>query len=138
MQRGRKGADHHLTLISPDATNIQRPITALKPLSPPEQKIFSMVAAENPHLRQSDSVLLTAFAKAGIGSFNTDNAQDFERLSRTLMSLATKLRISPQSRVDPKSLGRRIADQPVGPRCPKPWDRDRDRDDDDDDEEDGI
>jgi len=73
MQRGRKGADHHLTLISPGANNTRQPITALKRLTPEEQKIFSMVAAENPHLRQTDAVLLMAFAKAAVGSFNTDN-----------------------------------------------------------------
>jgi len=84
-----------------------------------------MVAAENPHLRQTDAVLLMAFAKAAVGSSNADSAQDFERLSRTLMSLATKLRISPQSRVDPKTLARRINDAGMHQELyqRRPWDR---------------
>jgi len=123
-QRGRRSSAH-LSLISPGATNTRPPITALKPLTPQEQKIFSMVAAENPHLRQTDAVLLMAFAKAAVGSSNADSAQDFERLSRTLMSLATKLRISPQSRVDPKTLARRINDAGMHQELyqRRPWDR---------------
>jgi hypothetical protein len=48
------------------------------------------------------------------------------------MALATRLRISPQSRCNPVTLGRRYADQHTGP---KPWDRIRDEDDNDDDED---
>jgi len=63
------------------------------------------------------------FARASASTFNADTAADFEKLARVMMSLATKLRISPQSRVDPKTLARRHADAHTGP---KPWDRNRD------------
>jgi len=132
MKRGRPGRAH-LTLISPSATDIKRPLIPFEPLPPKEQRIFSMVAAENPHLRQCDSVTLAAYAKCAVGLRNTDSASDFERLCRTLLAIARSLRISAQSRCHPKTLARHIDDEYVGPR---PWDRDRETDDSDNDDED--
>jgi hypothetical protein len=128
QQRGRKGIAQ-LSIVSPDATGTRPTLTSFEPLKPKEQKIFNVVAAENAHLRQTDAVLLGAFARAAVGSFNTDNASDFEKLARTAATLATRLRISPQSRCNPVTLARRYAEQDNGP---KPWDRNRDETNNDD------
>src|SRR5262245_19076190 len=122
MKRGRPGKAH-LTIIKSDGTNSRPPLTPFDPLSPQEQKIFSMLATENVHLRQTDAILLAALAKCFIGLRNTDNAGDFQKLAASLVSLARQFRLSPQSRCDPKTLSRRIADQYDGPR---PWDRHED------------
>lgn len=128
---GRRSAAH-LTVISPDATNIRPPLIPLQPLKPAELKIFSFMARENEHLRPSDAVLLAAFARAATGLQSVDTAQDFERLARVCTHIATKLRICPQSRCHPKTLARRIADEYVGPR---PWDRIPSGEDDNDDDQ---
>jgi len=60
------------------------------------------------------------FARASAGMFRVESAGDFEKVARVAMSFATKLRLTPQSRVNPLTLARRHADAHTGP---KPWDR---------------
>src|SRR5215510_5694320 len=108
MKRGRAGIAH-LSVVGSDTTSTRPPLTPLEPLKTAERKIFDLVVRENPHLRLTDVPLVMAFARASAGTFNSDTAVDFEKLARVTMSLATKLRISPQSRHDPKTLARRHA-----------------------------
>jgi len=92
-----------------------------------EKAVFDLAVRENAHLRQTDVPLLMGFARASAGLFNVDTAGDFEKLARVAMSFATKLRLTPQSRVHPLTLGRRHANQHTGP---KPWHRNQDGNDD--------
>jgi hypothetical protein len=64
------------------------------------------------------------FARASAGLFKTDAVADFDKLARVCMSLGTKLRITPQSRVNPLTLAR--ANRNALPTFDgrRPWDRD--------------
>ena len=106
--------------------------SARKPIEPPtdlkeqEAAIFRQVVAscDANHFRSSDISILTAFATAthlsryyasqigeGEGAFKL-----WEAAARLQISLATKLRITPQSRSDPKTIGRH---EPI--EGPFPW-----------------
>ena len=127
MKRGRLSADDW-AVISPNTTGTRPTLMPLRPLKGDEKAVFDLVVRENVHLQAIDVPLLMGFARASAGLFKVDSAGDFERLARVAMSFATKLRITPQSRVHPTTLGRRYADQHTGP---KPWDRIRDEHDND-------
>src|SRR5262245_36753226 len=119
MKRGRLSADDW-AVISPNTTGTRPTLMPLRPLKGDEKAVFDLVVREHVHLQPIDVPLLMGFARASAGLFKVDSAGDFERLARVAMSFATKLRISPQSRVHPLTLARRYADQHTGP---KPWDR---------------
>ena len=129
MKRGRQSAAD-LSIVPADASSTRPTLTPLRPLKSDEKAVFDLVVRENVHLQAIDVPLLMGFARASAGLFNVDSAGEFEKLARIAMSFATRLRITPQSRVHPTTLGRRYADQHTGP---KPWDRIRDEDDNDDD-----
>jgi hypothetical protein len=131
MKRGRLSAAD-LSLVPPDTTGTRPTLTPLRKLKGDEKAVFDLVVREHVHLQPIDVPLLMGFARASAGLFKVDSAGDFERLARVAMSFATRLRITPQSRVHPLTLGRRYADQHIGP---KPWDRIRDEDDNDDEED---
>src|SRR5215475_9719860 len=95
---GRPSAASHLSVVAPDLSASRPPITSLERLKPQEQKIFSFIAAENRHLRATDSVLLAAFARAATGLQNVDTAADFSKLAATCLSIGRSLRLTPQSR----------------------------------------
>src|SRR5262245_37391023 len=118
-QRGRSSSAR-LSVVPPDATTPRLLLTPFEPLKSAERKIFDLIVRENAHLRQTDVPLVMGYARASTGLLQVETAGDFDKLARVMMSLATKLRISPQSRLDPKTLARRIADQDNGP---KPWER---------------
>lgn len=114
MQRGRKSKSAIESLTSPDA--IPRMIKPPAHLSEAESKLFreiiSMVPAS--HFLPSDVPLLASYCSATILSrkalrmIERDAAfvPIWERSVRVQASLATRLRLSPQSRLDPKTLGR--------------------------------
>ena len=129
MKRGRPSAAH-LSVVPSDLTGARPTLTPLQPLKADEKQVFDLAVRENAHLRPTDIPLLMGFARASAGLFKVDTAADFEKLARVTMSLAAKLRISLQSRHDPKTLARRYADAHTGP---KPWDRNRDGNDNDED-----
>ena len=127
MKRGRQSAAD-LSIVPPDASSTRPTLTPLRPLKSDEKAVFDLVVRENAHLGPIDVPLLRGFARASAALFKVDTAADFEKLARVAMSFATRLRITPQTRVHPTTLGRRYADQHTGP---KPWDRIRDEHDND-------
>jgi phage terminase small subunit len=130
-QRGRKSA---ATL---SVTNIDDQQTILPPafLSEPERELFaSIVGGCDPdHFRQTDLPLLSRYCEAAIlaeqaalelrnGAIADGRASPWitiqEKCVRALVSLSMRLRLSPQSRLDPKTLGRQQLQS-----GPMPWDR---------------
>jgi phage terminase small subunit len=113
-KRGRKSAED-LAIVS--LASARRPIEPPADLKRQEAEIFREVVAACAanHFRKSDIPILTAFATAThlsryyaerIGE--TEGAfKNWEAAARMQVSLATKLRITPQSRYDPKTIARR-------------------------------
>jgi hypothetical protein len=105
MKPGRPSAAH-LSVVKSTATGTRPSLTPLEPLTTAERKIFDLMVKENAHLRPADIPLLMTFARASAGSFKDLSAADFDKLARVAASLATKLRLTPQSRVNPLTLTR--------------------------------
>jgi phage terminase small subunit len=109
-------------------------LRAPKSLSETERAIFAAVvkACDATHFRQSDLPLLcrfcelTALAEQAASELRQHGAVISGRASpwivvqekcvRGLVALSMRLRLSPQARIDPKTLGRQQID--IGP---KPW-----------------
>ena len=122
-QRGRKSAASSVGL------SIDGPLPRLDPpedLSDPERSVFVEVtnACSPRHFAASDLPLVVSFAQTTViaRSAGASAASDpqalavWEKAVRLQAMLATRLRLSPQSRLDPKTVARR---QP--PRGPRPW-----------------
>src|SRR5262245_66261529 len=87
-------------------------------MSPEETALFKEIVEAAPamHFTQSDGTLLRAYVQGCLlleKAFEAAQASpsmlpDWERCARVVASLATKLRLSVQSRVDPKSLTRAV------------------------------
>jgi hypothetical protein len=79
-------------------------------LTKPERTLFDEIADSAQHLRQSDVPLLASYVQATITSRRSardpSKADLWEKATRLQAMLATKLRLTAQSRVDPKKLGR--------------------------------
>ena len=131
-QRGRVSAAA-LSVI--DVGNQSTLPTPPAGLSEPEREMFaSIVAGCDPdHFRQTDLPLLSRYCEAAIlaeqaalelrGGAVVDGKPSpwivvQEKCVRAMVSLSMRLRLSPQSRLDPKTLARQ---QP--PSGPQPWDR---------------
>ena len=96
------------------ATPARPRVTPPSLLTKDEASIFAALVADNAHLVQSDALLIAAYVVAFrksimLGRALTDTA-NWERASRVLVLLATKLRLAPQARIDPQTLGRRVKD----------------------------
>jgi hypothetical protein len=98
-----------LSVVSLDAARSARlrPPTSLTKV---EQSIFSELAANAPHLRAADVMLLASLAQATNLSRRTardpSKAAVWERATRMQMALARSLRMTPQSRIDARAAGR--------------------------------
>ena len=115
-QRGRKSAD----LIAMNVDGRPPRLTVPSGLNAKEsalaQELIDSAAPE--HFRATDAPLLVALVQATLMSRSlardATKARDpakiasWEKATRTMASLATKLRLSPQSRTDPKTVGRDI------------------------------
>jgi phage terminase small subunit len=129
-QRGRKSAAA-LSVI-----NVHDQQTILPPafLSESERELFaSIVGGCDPnHFRQTDLPLLSRYCEAAIlaenaalelrGGVVVDGKPSpwivvQEKCVRAMVSLSMRLRLSPQSRLDPKTLGRQQLQS-----GPMPWD----------------
>ncbi len=103
-------------------------------LSKPEREMFATIVAgcDADHFRQTDLPLLSRYCEAAIlaeqaalelrnGAVVNGKPSPWivvqEKCVRAMVSLSMRLRLSPQSRVDPKTLGRQ---QPSSGR--NPWD----------------
>src|SRR5262245_13667312 len=96
-------------------------------LTAPEIELFEelVAACAADHFRQSDLPMLASFVQATLlaRSAGRDPAMvaEFDRLARLQATLATKLRLTVQSRSDPKNIGR----QQLLPMGPMPWETHR-------------
>jgi hypothetical protein len=119
-QRGRKSAASNVVSIA--AIGIRPTIIPSRPLTKPERDIFNLVVREHRHLRTFDAPLLTGYAIACVKMLTIKDPTDFEKIARVAMSLATKLRLTPQSVMRADALGRRYADAEQSSGLRKPWD----------------
>ena len=119
QQRGRK------SLASVLALNLEEnasPLIAPSFLNAEERALFTeLVGICDPsHFHQSDIPLLLSYIQSTLisrcAAHDPDKITIWEKATRMQATLATRLRLSPQSRVDPKTLGRH---QPYLGR--KPW-----------------
>ena len=116
-QRGRKSAE----LI---ALNVQGLPPRLQPpsyLNAKERKAFEtlIAATDVRHFSESDIPMIVSFVQASLlvhAAARKQDAETFEKLSRVQAMLATKLRLTVQSRADPKNITRM---QPYS--GPRPW-----------------
>jgi hypothetical protein len=110
MKPGRR-SQADLTVVPIDASRSRPSLTPICQLKSDERRIFDLVARENVHLTPLDTPMLTGFVRASAGMLKADSVEDFEKLSRVALSFATRLRLTPQSRMHPRSLARRHAAQ---------------------------
>ena len=119
-QRGRRSA---ATLVAIDLTGKPSRLTPPSSLNDDEQALFSELvgACDAAHFRESDLPLLISYVQSTLisrrAARDPDSIALWEKATRMQATLATRLRLSPQSRVDPKTIGRQ---QPQ--RGPLPWD----------------
>ena len=106
MKPGRKSAAELEASVVKLASNAPRPRpTPPEILSTAEQSLFAELRAANKHLTATDVPMLTAYCQAITKTHRlgrSGKVADWERASRIMMALATKLKLSPQSdrRVD--------------------------------------
>jgi hypothetical protein len=118
-QRGRKTAETLVALaVNGDPPRLEPPAT----LSDPERELFvELVESVEPdHFIRADLPLLVSFVQATLLVRSTANKPDqiatWEKAMKLQVNLATKLRLTPSSRLDPKTLARQQ------PRLsPPPW-----------------
>lgn len=115
QQRGRKSAA---------SLSVVTPITALPRLKPPadareaEAELFRTIVSQcaADHFVASDAPLLLAYVQAVLLSRWTFQqiqeggigVQVWQQAARTMATLATKLRLCPHSRTDPKTITRHL------------------------------
>jgi hypothetical protein len=124
MQRGRKSAAA-LGLVCIDTR--RKPIDCPAGLLPSVEEIFKQTVAScaPQHFRPSNVPLLVNFSVAAhLTKFYSDLIGEspeafrhWEAASKLMLSMATKLRLTPSSRLDRKTVGREEE-----PRGKRPWD----------------
>jgi hypothetical protein len=119
-QRGRKSASNVITLDLPPRLTTPAGLLNVK-----ERKLFDEIigAVDAKHFRAADVPLLAAYAQA-LAMVHTlarsRRIPDWERASRVAAMFATKLRLTPQSRLQARTVGRHQPSQVA------PWHRDPD------------
>ena len=106
---------------------LDRPPLFLQPpasLNAREAVLFSEIVTScaADHFRKSDLPMLCAYVQALLLTrklIRTNAISDWEKASRVAMALATKLRLTVQSRIEPRGVGR----QQIPSAGPAPWDR---------------
>jgi hypothetical protein len=122
-QRGRKSLAN-LALNVIDCA--QAPLVPPAFLTKTERALFTDIAASATHLKPVDVPLLTSLVQAAALAHRLAQARnpvrigDWERATRTQASLSTKLRLTPQSRIDSRAAGRAVVAPMSGP---YPWER---------------
>jgi hypothetical protein len=122
-KRGRRSAN----LLSINVEAKPPPLASPSCLNDEERDLFKelVAACDTRNLAKSDLPLLVAYVQASLISQSAARAAArdptrivaWEKACRMQVMLATKLRLAPQSRSDPKTVGRR---QP--PPGLRPWD----------------
>jgi hypothetical protein len=110
-QRGRKSADLAVLNVDGSPPRLEPPAD----LREDERTLFTELidATDTRHFRPTDLPLLTSFIQATLlarsTARNPNKINVWERAVRVQATLATRLRLSPQSRTDPKTIGRQQA-----------------------------
>lgn len=115
MKPGRKSrAELSVIPFRPASNRLEPP----RDLSAAEAKLFREVIANCPsdHFLKSDLSLLASFIRASVLSRQLGRrvakephlAGAWEKVTRTQALLATRLRLTPRGRTDPKMLGRKM------------------------------
>ena len=132
MKRGRTSAAE-LSIIGVDGQSARPSPPAA--LSEPERELFSSIVdgCDAEHFRQTDLPLLSRYCEAAVlaeqaalelrnGAVLNGKPSPWiviqEKCVRAMVSLSMRLRLSPQSRLDPKTLARQLPHS-----GPQPWDR---------------
>ena len=126
MKRGRTSAAE---LVSVRVDGQPPPLDPPACLSKDERALFEEIvsACSTRHFVASDAPLLVGYVQAialarnaiGKAATNTEALQTWEKATRMMATLATRLRLAPQARIDPKTLGRMQA-----PKTRPPWEHD--------------
>jgi hypothetical protein len=117
-QRRRKSA---ATLAAPNLTGRPSPLSPPASLNDDERALFCELvgACAAEHFRTSDLPLLISYIQATLiardAAHEPDRITLWEKATRMQATLATRLRLSPQSRADPKTVARHE------PPLRKPW-----------------
>jgi len=108
MQPGRKSS---ASIVAVRAVNPAQRLAPPDYLSPAEREIFADIVAAAPakHFTQNDSLLLATFAKVTHQIRQTDDPGELLRSAKVQVTLATRLRLTPSSRLDPKTAARAAA-----------------------------
>jgi hypothetical protein len=120
MQRGRKSIASRLAIAARSHNLVTARPVPDGSLNKREKQIFVLTYKDNPHLRDCDSPLVTCFAVAAArmeGASKIKDVADIERLVRATLALGRSLRITQQSRTDPKTLSRQVRDQVKNTGC---------------------
>ncbi|MEJ2377188.1 MAG: hypothetical protein P8Y71_17855 [Pseudolabrys sp.] len=125
MQRGRKSA---LKSAAFDVDVRQRRLQPPSHLNDVERELFQRIvgSVSKQHFAQSDVPLIESFVRATLLSresapkdaTDAEALANWEKATRLQAMLATRLRLTPQARTDPKTLARQ---QP--PLLDPPWER---------------
>ncbi len=123
MQRGRKSSTNVVALLRPNGDPPR--LTAPSSLTRAERDLFREIVTSTDarHFIKADTPLLVSFVQATLMARRAVRGpvDTWEKACRVQMALATKLRLSPQTRIHPKiAMLRRDADGP--PAVNAPWD----------------
>lgn len=113
MARPGRRSQAELNIVSLAPTAARPKLTAPEFLTTAERSLFTEIAAANAHLTTGDAMLLGLYVQ-GLTRVQKAKRTDiaaWEKAVRVVLSLATKLRLTPQSSTDPQTLGRRRKDE---------------------------
>ena len=122
-QRGRKSAEG-LAALNLHGEGARLPVPSS--LDADERSAFAALirCCDPAHFRESDSPLLISYIQATLlarsAAHDVDKIAIWERAVKIQAMLATRLRLAPQARTDPRSLARQLRPFPGLP----PWHRD--------------
>jgi len=103
-------AEIDTNVVALNVKNVRPTLTPLSPLGTYERKLFTCVARNAPHLLPCDVPLLTTFCIVNARMVNAKSTSDTEKLAKMSAMLATKLRLTPQSRSRPEAVARGVHD----------------------------
>jgi hypothetical protein len=125
-QRGRRSAGANVLPLS--VNGLPPRLTAPSGLSTAERTLFNELigACDSRHFVRSDVPLLVSYVQSTLLSRraaaklakNPGMVPIWEKATRMQATLATRLRLAPQARTDPKTLARQLAAFQPGP---QPW-----------------
>jgi hypothetical protein len=131
MARGRKSAAEVETRTLRLASSTDRPLTPPAILTAEERDLFDQLRTANRHLTATDIPMLTAYVQSISQAHRLGKGKgkvsDWERATRVMMALGTKLKLTPQAdrRVDRGGIGvRGVPWQDANSNIP-PWSDDK-------------